>query len=134
MTLAQKQVLIDILEGTELHHGDCIGADAEAHDIAYVCGLTTVAHPPENPAKRAFKRANFINTELPYLDRNKRIVNRTCELIATPGEFKEQVRSGTWSTIRYARKLGRKITIIFPDGAVKRVVNVPIGNIRLTAA
>jgi len=95
-----------------------VGADAEAHDIAEEKGLFTVLHPPTNPTKRAFKKASRILMPFPYLVRNKHIVEQTHRLIATPGEKREKLRSGTWSTIRYARKLGRKIYIIFPDGAV----------------
>jgi hypothetical protein len=54
----------------------------------------------------------------PYLSRNKDIVLETELLIATPGEEEEQIRSGTWSTVRYARSLKRMINIVLPDGRV----------------
>ena len=38
-----------------LHHGDCVGADAEAHDLAKEVGLLVAVHPPRNDKKRAFK-------------------------------------------------------------------------------
>jgi len=44
-------------------------------------------------------------------------VDETEWLWAIPGEFKEVLRSGTWSTIRYARKKGKKVLIIWPDGS-----------------
>jgi hypothetical protein len=37
-------------------------------------------------------------------------------LIATPKEVKEQLRSGTWATVRRARKVGIPIILITPDG------------------
>lgn len=101
----------------EFHHGDCIGADAEAHDIAVIVNLEPVIHPPDIMRKRAFKKATQIRTPKPYLYRNRDIVDECDELIATPKEFKEQKRSGTWSTIRYARKLKKRVTIIYPNGA-----------------
>ena len=56
MTLRQKQQLNEILrdlydKGNRwFHHGDCIGADAEAHDIATAIGYHILVHPPINPA------------------------------------------------------------------------------------
>lgn len=119
MTKEQRYMLFYVLtecEG-EFHHGDCIGADAQAHDIAEERGLHIVIHPPDIMKKRAFKRGSQIRQAKPYLYRNRDIVNECDELIATPKEFDEQKRSGTWSTIRYARKMKKKVTIIYPNGA-----------------
>lgn len=102
----------------EFHHGDCIGADAQAHDAAVILGFEPVIHPPDNPSKRAFKVAKRIMPTFPYLVRNKNIVDNTNMLIATPKEKEEQLRSGTWSTVRYARKKRRPITLVYPDGTV----------------
>lgn len=120
MTQAQKclfrQILTDIGCST-FSHGDCIGADADAHDIADDEGLPIIIHPPENSSKRAFKTATIIMPERPYLVRNHAIVDTSHHLIACPGECEEQLRSGTWATVRYARKVKCPLTIIFPDGA-----------------
>lgn len=100
----------------EFHFGDCVGADAQAFEIAEEFGFFTVSHPPHESAKRAFKSANIIRATLPYLARNRNIVD-TCELlIATPKEWREISRSGTWSTIRYAQRKRRQKYIILPDG------------------
>jgi hypothetical protein len=56
----------------------------------------------------------------PYLVRNHEIVDDSQVLIAAPKEFTEQLRSGTWATIRYARKIGRTVRIVFPDGSIGR--------------
>ena len=121
MSDAQKIALRSILLCgglTEFHHGDCIGADDQAHDIAVDYGLEPVIHPPENPACRAFRGALQIRPEASYNARNRRIVRDSDILIATPAEMVEQLRSGTWSTIRYARKSGRRVIIILPDGCL----------------
>lgn len=120
MTDAQKDALRAVLpvnEG-EIHHGDCIGADAEAHDIARFHGMRCVGHPPSNPIKRARKFVDEWRGEKSYLDRNKDIVRETDWLVATPGEFTEQLRSGTWSTVRYARRIGKRVVVILPDGSL----------------
>lgn len=104
----------------EFHHGDCIGTDAKAHDIikAAHISIQIVIHPPISSSKRAFRTSDRMREPKPYLDRNKDIVNETEQLIATPGEMTEQLRSGTWSTIRYAVKMKRSVTIIYPDGSI----------------
>jgi predicted Rossmann fold nucleotide-binding protein DprA/Smf involved in DNA uptake len=48
----------------------------------------------------------------PYLDRNKDIVRVSIGLIAAPKTNKEEQRSGTWSTVRYATKTGKPLIIL----------------------
>lgn len=102
----------------EFHHGDCIGADAQAHDMAETLGYQTVSHPPVIEAKRAFKKATRTLEAKAYLDRNKDIVNACEILIAAPAEMTEQIRGGTWSTVRYAKKIGRPCLLVLPDGSI----------------
>lgn len=105
----------------EFHHGDCVGADFIAHRAAVKAGATIVIHPPLNNSKRAYAALREAGvTILPakeYLDRNKDIVDATTLLIATPSGA-EKLRSGTWSTVRYARKRGKVIVLIMPDGTI----------------
>jgi hypothetical protein len=102
-----------------VRHGDCIGADADFHAIAVALGLPVAVHPPDNSSKRAFcQGATLVLDPLPYLVRNHAIVDRSDRMIAAPGERKEQLRSGTWATIRYARKQGKPLTVVWPDGTI----------------
>ncbi len=103
-----------------LHHGDCIGADAQAHALALEWGIPVTLHPPEDGSKRAFcvGAVNVAGLK-PYLERNHDIVDYTGVLIATPKGYSEERRSGTWATVRYARKMGRRVIIIHPDGTLK---------------
>lgn len=103
----------------EFHDGDCIGADEQAHRLAEEIGFRMILHPPSNPSKRAFNTADEIRLEKAYLLRNKDIVVETAMLVAAPQTADERLRSGTWSTIRYARDLGKKIIIVTPDGEIK---------------
>ena len=107
---------------TELHHGDCVGADLLAHEIATELGYRTVIHPPNNPKKRAFCKGNETRFEYDYLARNHFIVNDTQCLVAAPLSEIEQLHrgpgAGEWATIRYARKLQRPVYSIMPDGRV----------------
>lgn len=100
----------------ELHHGDCIGGDKAMNDIALIRGVVTVGHPPLIIAKRAYCIVSRFEPAKPYLDRNKDIAKVGERLIAMPAQRTEVRRSGTWSTVRYARAMKKPVFIIFPDG------------------
>lgn len=135
-TRKQHAALYEVIQSLlpdEFHHGDCVGADEEAHKV--VCEVMLVRpghiflHPPLDTKFRAYcgqweLPAGCSLTELPaldYLHRNKRIVMRCPNyLIACPAQVQEQLRSGTWATIRYARQREVKHRyIIEPSGKVK---------------
>jgi hypothetical protein len=108
----------------EFHHGDCVGADEQAHQIAKFYFKKIVVHPPIDPKYRAYTVSelqawwNFnqyeIRDEDDYLVRNYDIVDETDILIAAPKTKEEELRSGTWATIRYARKQGKPVFILEP--------------------
>jgi hypothetical protein len=114
-------------EQVYFHHGLCIGADAEAHAIfRELCpGGRVIGHPPENTSKMAkFDPGDFyeMRAPKPYLDRNRDIVDETTHLIGTPKEDGPVLRSGTWSTIRYAKKMSgeaRGLVVIHPNHGVQ---------------
>ena len=62
--------------------------------------------------------------ELPPLVRNHKIVGAVHLLIATPKTDKEELRSGTWATIRYAKKVRLSTCIVYPDGT--KVVDIKL--------
>ena len=103
---------------TCLHHGDCINGDYVAHQLALDMHARITVHPPDNDTKRAFCRdADVVMNALPYLTRNHNIVEHGVDgLVAAPGGFEEKLRSGTWATVRYARRFGRRVWLVFPDG------------------
>ncbi len=102
-----------------LHHGDCMMADEHAAEIARRLGYKIHCHPPINNRRRAWADGDAFEAPLPYLDRNRAIVRASNELIAMPDTMSERIRSGTWATVRYAREVGTKITILWPNGTVK---------------
>lgn len=112
--------ILDRVKPTEAHHGDCVGADEDFHEILRYSFADTkiVIHPPSDNAYQAFCEGDEILPAKPYLDRNRDIVDACELLIACPAERTEQQRGGTWYSIRYARKVGRKTKIIYPDGSV----------------
>ena len=90
---------------TELHHGDCVGFDRQAHEVAAALGLRIVVHPPTINSLRAYCEASEVLPPLDYLARNRAIVDAVDYLIAAP-DGPERQRSGTWSTVRYAKSRG----------------------------
>lgn len=54
-----------------------------------------------------------------YIKRDKDIVDTSDILIATPRFMYEELRSGTWATVRYAEKKNKPIVIIWPNGDVE---------------
>lgn len=137
---AEFILLLNRYMPTAFHHGDCIGADAQAHflfldwhcehdtisrrivvhtpvlkgKIAW-CGV--VAKYPVGMAAKLLACANpviILNCEpKPYLERNKDIVDESDVMIACPKEVEHTLRSGTWATIRYSWKQ-KKETIVIP--------------------
>jgi hypothetical protein len=117
-------LLLVTLKPTEAHHGDCVGADAEFHHyVRIVCGRAVIiVHPPLHDDLRAWcilDEFTRMRPEKPYLARNLDIVDETDVLIAMPAEATEQLRGGTWYTIRYARRQHKKVYMILPDGTLQ---------------
>lgn len=114
----QKCEFLKLTKGaTEFHHGDCIGGDEESDAlIRIVKGVIVHIHPPDDPKLRAFcykkEQGDIIWSTDSYINRNHTIVDKTEILIAAPLTNKEEVRSGTWATIRYARSIGRETWIL----------------------
>ena len=82
----------------EFHHGAATGSDSDAADIVLRSypEYSIVRHPANgNP-----------------LARNRAIVAASDILIAAPESDTEQLRSGTWATVRYARAKGIPIVML----------------------
>ena len=122
MTEKQLAVIRTLLPhggSSQFHMGLCIGADIQAATIAREEGFYIVGHPPINQRKMGKFQCDALCLPEQYLVRNRHIVQETEMLLATPKESEEVLRSGTWSTIRYARTLRRPILIILPDGCLR---------------
>ena len=117
----QKVQIISILDKYNnliVSHGDCVGSDTDFHNLCLNYKneyphkkIMIHIYPSNDPKFRAFNKSEFIMDEKPYLQRNLDIVKNSSILIACPNDKnKEQIRSGTWSTIRKAIK--QKLTTI----------------------
>ena len=123
MTQAQHQIFCELLvkhDPAIFIHGDCIGADAEAHESAKRLGIEIYIRPCDFPNMRAHCEGAYHTYPITKaLKRNREIVEGCDLLIATPPTAEEQPRGGTWFTIRYARKITRRVIVIAPDGTVQ---------------
>lgn len=112
MSEAQRRQLVAVLcqlyarrlPMAEFHHGDGDGADQEAAALAVgevgVPETGVIKHPP-----KAF-------TAKELLARNREIVDCVSVLVAAPLHDKEELRSGTWATVRYARAKGIPVVML----------------------
>ena len=103
------------------HHGDCVGADAEFHDLCRDEPHSfIVVHP--GPVDDLPNQAGRIGDErraaFPHMRRNKNIVLASTVLLAAPFELTQQPYGGTWRTIDMARKAKRPLAIVSRDGAM----------------
>lgn len=131
ITCAQREVLRDWVDrAREVHHGACIGADEECHNIALEAGKLIVVHPPIDTSRMMTPNWNHPNVTVrehkPYHPRNRDIVNASTHLLALPdGPWKPF--GGTWYTVDFAT--GHKdihmmihtipVTICYPDGELE---------------
>lgn len=125
MNERQFDVLLELLwyaydDGfTEFRHCDCVGVDGEAHNIAEEVGYEITIHPPKNDKNRAFCDPGddpMIHSLAPedYHVRDRAMVDAVSHLIVIPHGQVEELRSGTWTTYRYAKKINKPYLIIFP--------------------
>ena len=112
----KEQFVLEMLKlnPTEFHHGDCIGADAEAHDIVreFFPNIRIIIHPPISVKLRAFKKGNEYKDSESYISRNHNIVDTVEYMFGAPKSNNEELRSGTWATIRYTKKINKTITVL----------------------
>jgi nucleoside 2-deoxyribosyltransferase len=101
MTPAQRRQLRDVCYALrtmdEFHHGGAVGADTQAAEFVSTANyLRIVEHPAAGDP----------------LARNRAMVEACDLLIAAPETNREVLRSGTWATVRYARKLGKPVVML----------------------
>lgn len=123
----QKQEITKILNKYDdiiVYHGDCIGADSDFHNICTAyrtknieTKLKIIICPPDIDTMRGNNKIDNLYGDMimptkPYLKRNADIVNMSDILIGCPTDpNKEVLRSGTWSTIRKAKKMNKIIHV-----------------------
>jgi hypothetical protein len=120
MTEHQKQVIARFLqnswvEGAEFHHGDCVGVDVEAADIAKMMRYKIVSHPPAKNDLRAFHKSDEFRKPGTYFARNRTLVDEADVVLVVPFQMSHQPTGGTWYTHDYAVKKDKPVHIIYPE-------------------
>lgn len=128
MTRQQKVVVTTFLSRERFQimlNGACEGADRDAYHLAMAFTNMRFEFLPGDPQQYAWAqgvavdhRVNSVRRPEPYLERNREIVRGCSHLLAIPAGDREVARSGTWATIRAARRLGKPVTIVYPDGTL----------------
>lgn len=124
--ISLEEVIWDVFEKgcIWLSHGEAAGADKIANSLAHRAGMQTISHPwtGNKDANGRWHRFQFIDIRTEPKDdpieRNHDIVDDGMLLIAAPS-CPEYMRSGTWATVRYARKVHKPRVIVWPDGRIE---------------
>ena len=123
MTREQRETLRLCFERDQVQvlvHGDCVGADAEADEIARSLGIERQIYPSNLERFRAHceqRGAIVMAPPKPPLVRNEDIVRASRVLYVASETPAETIKSGTWSCCRMARRHAvSSIAVIWPDG------------------
>lgn len=124
MTTAQMDTIRRLIiksNAIEAHMGDCIGADADFHYLVktYLPNCIKIGYIPDKDKTRAMLKYDKEMSPKPYIARDKDIVDESDILIANPKGYEEELRSGTWTTVRYAKKKGKKVILVYPNGKIE---------------
>ena len=98
----------------EFHHGDCVGVDVQAAEVARVMGIHTVCHPPVDERLRAHHNSDVILEQKTHFARNRDIVDSVQLLLVIPFQTSHSSTGGTWYTHDYAVKKGVPVEILWP--------------------
>jgi hypothetical protein len=132
---------------TEVHHGDCVGADEFfarltlwfRTNLAYTdedggyrrdpCLPVIHSHPCDIEGMRAFTTSDVTHEVKPPMVRNLDVVQCSDLILALPsGQESRHRRSGTWATIRRARDAGVPVTW-FTEGTETHEQNKLVGRV-----
>lgn len=123
MTPAQRNTvhcfLTSLPDLDSVVHGGAIGADATFDQLARHLNIERLILPSNIPSQTMADQGSQWLAPQPPLTRNHNIVDACSFMLATPAEYSEIVRSGTWATIRYARRQRIPVYIIWPDGRIE---------------
>lgn len=109
-----------------LVHGCALGADEQMAVEAYSYGFLIGGHPSNNDywtSDKAKSLCYVLAKPLPPLQRNLNIIHACEVLLAFPASDHEELRSGTWMTIRSAAKEFKRTIICWPGGDIEDIPN-----------
>ena len=125
LTDEQAYIAMQLLDhALRLSHGAARGGDSQlhylAHDRGVPCSIWPADNVPSNLSGLDIWDTDVIHPAGKALDRNHDIILDGHALAAFPRLMQEELRSGTWAAVRFARKTDRPILIVWPDGTLTR--------------
>lgn len=125
MTLHQHNTFVSMLKADRpslIVHGAALGADSDVHRKAILynipCDIYPASGVPSNIDNLNIRAIDIIHEAAPPLERNKTMVKAGTHVVAFPKLMVEELRSGTWAAIRYAKTARKPLTIVWPDGTI----------------
>lgn len=113
-----REVMMKWVHNGRLFHGACHGADRQAHTL---WSSAREMFPSNESQHRWAHSASGPKDAIHIIDPNPLRRNRTMvdfgDLVLAAPSGGETLRSGTWATIRYARKCKTPVIICWPDGS-----------------
>lgn len=108
-----------IAGAARFHHGCCAGGDEIGAVIAHNLGYRVIGHPPvktEWKSMLACGVSDELREPKDYLPRDRAIVDGIGALIGLPNRPEVWRGSGTWYTIKEARRLNKPRLVVLPNG------------------
>lgn len=131
LTLPQERTFVSVIrcaicDPFVFHHGAAVGGDCDLTRLAVAMrqlGRTIrIVAWPSNLASQQAASALAVSDEVkpaaPPLERNLNMIANADMVMAFPAGFHEEVRSGTWATVRAAERNSIPVTMIWPDGSI----------------
>lgn len=120
LDLARKCLVLG--KPTIIRHGAAYGADQQFHALwrEELKDRFVDVWPADGKTAKLFSEQDnvAVNPPMPPLTRNDEIVKRSKYMIATPHTQQEELRSGTWATVRRARTAEVPVLILWPNGVM----------------
>ena len=95
-----------------------MGADEHAGEVADALGMEVHKMPSTSETRAFTKIGIFVAEPKAPLARNPDIIDYGDCVVVCPARMKEELRSGTWAAVRYARRNDCLIWIVWPDGSL----------------
>lgn len=126
LTLKQTRALKSLLDQLGLNeqdtvlHGCCTGADTEFHKMCREKKVRIIGYPAYTEQEKLADECDSRHgISYDPLVRNRQMVNGADLVIGAPNTMKDQIRSGTWMTLRHCKKRRKNHHIVYPDGQVE---------------
>lgn len=114
----------------EFRNGSCQGVNVEAarlvrHIYAHTARIVCHPGPDGDPHRECSGVDDEVLPPKTHFARNRDIVNSSDVIVICPCDMEHQSRGGTWMTHDFAKKVGKPVFVVWPDGSVQRPEKKP---------